>query len=228
MKSHPLGGLCTVLIATVAACSTSSAVTVQEVGIGAHQTLEIQVHELSPNPVYVYAGIVELKVNGQSQGGLCIDPFHWSSGQALADYNYASLTDHAAVQSKPGIQLNGAQATVLSRLWSTYYNEALTDNGVAAGLQVAIWELVAGSSFSLVGNSPDYGAASMLATVQSGSYRATGASLVALRGPVDGQDYVVQVPDGGATMLLLGLSLSAFFGLSRFFKMTVVSAQARN
>ena len=226
MKSQLLGGMFTFLVATLVACNSSQGVMVQEVGIGAHQTVEIQVRELSPAPVYVYAGVVDLKVNGQAQSGFCIDPFHWSSGQALADYNYASLADTTAIQSKPGIQLNGTQATVLSRLWSTYYNAALTNDEVAAGLQIAIWELVATSDFSLVGGSPDYGARDMLSAVQSGSYHADNASLIALRGPINGQDYVVQVPDGGATILLLGLSLSVFVGLSRFFKMMENAARA--
>jgi hypothetical protein len=77
----------------------------------------------------------------------------------------------------------------------------------AAGLQSAIWELVdlsiASASFSL-NSAPDYGAGAMITWVNSNS-GAPAASLVALTGR--GQDYVISVPDGGLTMVLLGIGM---------------------
>src|SRR5262249_4036811 len=60
----------------------------------------------------------------------------------------------------------------------------------AAGLQLAIWEIVGGNSFQVIGK--DYHASEMLASLHS--YTGPGADLIALTGP--GQDYVVQTPPG--------------------------------
>jgi hypothetical protein len=63
-------------------------------------------------------------------------------------------------------------------------------NNKAAGLQIAIWEIVGGDDFSAIGK--DYGASRMLAALRS--YSGPGAGLIALTGP--GQDYVVRTPPG--------------------------------
>src|SRR5437868_14936609 len=60
----------------------------------------------------------------------------------------------------------------------------------AAGLQLAIWEIVGGSSFQVIGK--DYHASEMLTVLHS--YTGPGANLIALTGP--GQDYVAQTPPG--------------------------------
>jgi hypothetical protein len=60
----------------------------------------------------------------------------------------------------------------------------------AAGLQLAMWEIIGGSSFKIIGK--DYHASDMLAALKT--YTGRGADLIALTGP--GQDYVVQRPPG--------------------------------
>src|SRR5438874_1070307 len=85
----------------------------------------------------------------------------------------------------------------------------------AAALQVAIWEIVdasvVGGSFSI--NSYDYGASTMIAWLNANP-DAAAADLIGLTGA--GQDYVVQrVPDGGTSVVLLGLSFVGLLGLRR-------------
>jgi hypothetical protein len=94
-------------------------------------------------------------------------------------------------------------------------------NQNAAGLQIAIWELVGGSNFQL-NSSLDYGAGDMLAWVNNNP-TAPNADLIAVTGP--GQDYVIpSVPDGGETVLLLGCGFAGLFvmrfkfGANRFAK----------
>src|SRR5205823_7251577 len=74
-------------------------------------------------------------------------------------------------------------------LWAIFYNPGMKENK-AAGLQLAIWEIVGGDDFSVIGK--DYGANLMLAALRS--YSGPGAGLSALTGP--GQDYVVLTPPG--------------------------------
>jgi cell division septation protein DedD len=85
--------------------------------------------------------------------------------------------------------LSASEATEISDLWAMFYNPGMKENK-AAGLQLAIWEIVGGDDFSIIGK--DYGANLMLAAL--GSYSGPGAGLIALTGP--GQDYVVLTPPG--------------------------------
>ena len=55
----------------------ASPVTVAEVGIGANETVYIDSSSLGNNQ-HVYAGVVDLLVNGIATNGFCIDPWHWS------------------------------------------------------------------------------------------------------------------------------------------------------
>src|SRR4030095_440216 len=80
-------------------------------------------------------------------------------------------------------------ATEISDLWAMFYKPKMKNNK-AAGLQIAIWEIVGGDDFSAIGK--DYGASRMLAALRS--YSGPGAGLIALTGP--GQDYVVRPPPG--------------------------------
>src|SRR5207244_5594271 len=77
----------------------------------------------------------------------------------------------------------------ISDLWAMFYRPNMKKKA-AAGLQIAIWEIVGGDSFSVIGKK--YGAYRMLAALQG--YSGPGANLIALTGP--GQDYVVLTPPG--------------------------------
>jgi outer membrane biosynthesis protein TonB len=81
------------------------------------------------------------------------------------------------------------QAIEISDLWAMFYSPNMKPQK-AAGLQLAIWEIVGGNHFSIIGE--NYHADRMLAALQS--YTGPGANLIALTGP--GQDYVVATPPG--------------------------------
>lgn len=196
-------------------------VTVQEIGIGPNEIVEMTT--LTGNTVgthWVYAGPVDLLVNGVATTGFCIDPFHWSiTGQQ--SYNTEALS---AGPKAPGGPMGDATALKIEQLWAQYYTPDITSQN-AAGLQIAIWELVGGANFQL-NSSPDYGAGDMLNWVNNNS-GATAADLIGVTGP--GQDYVIpaissnsrnSVPDGGQTALLLGFGLLGLVAArSRFPKL---------
>jgi len=201
-----------VLVATVSLIGMSYAanaipVTVQEVGIGSHETVEILSSTLGDK--WVYAGTLNLLVNGTATLGFCIDPFHWSiSGPQ--QYNSEPL---ASGPKAPVSGMGSTKAMEIEQLWQQYFTPNI-NNQDAAGLQIAIWEIVGGSNFQLK-SGIDYGAGSMLNWVYSHPNAPT-ASLLAVTGP--GQDYVIPcgpgVPDAGQTAGLLGIGMAAI-GLIR-------------
>jgi outer membrane biosynthesis protein TonB len=133
---------------------------------------------------FVGAGIKKIEVDGVQMDAFCIDPFtmalHSSPG-----YRYVPLTQ----APEAPWTLNSHQALEISDLWAMFYSPNMTTNK-AAGLQLAIWEIVGGDHFTVIGK--DYGSGSMLAALQT--YSGPGANLIALTGP--GQDYVVLTPPG--------------------------------
>lgn len=184
-------------------------VTVQEVGVGPHEIVEMTSSTLGT--AWVYAGPLDLVVNGEATQGFCIDPWHWSVTGPQA-YNTETLGDGPKA---PGGAMGSAKALKIEQLWAQYYSADMS-NQTGAGLQIAIWELVGGSDFRL-DSSSDYGAADMLGWVDSHP-DAIGADLLAVTGP--GQDYTIprnSVPDGGATAVLLASGLLGLAALrSRF------------
>ncbi|HZR19852.1 MAG TPA: VPDSG-CTERM sorting domain-containing protein [Verrucomicrobiae bacterium] len=198
---------------------TAQANTVQEMGIGANEVVEISSSDVASGinigPVWVYAGIVNLQVDGVPTQGFCIDPYHWS----LSGPQTYSEVPLGAAPKAPGGPMTSATATEIEQLWAKYFPAAMGDNAVAAGLQIAIWELVTETAghglplntgntgtFSLLSGN-DYGAGADLAWLAANPNAPT-ASLIGLTGP--GQDYVIpSVPDSGTTALLLGLGVCA-------------------
>lgn len=192
--------------------ASATPVTVQEVGVGAHEIANITSSDLAPYsnvPINVYAGVIKLLVDGVPTNGFCIDPFHMSPSGPLG-YNTINLSD----APKPPGPMGVAAALKIEQLWQQYYTPAISDT-TAAGLQIAIWEIVdqaiASETVSINGN--DFGASTFLDWVNTHS-DAAAADLVGLTGP--GQDYVVQrVPDTGWTIALLGVSFIALIPLRR-------------
>jgi VPDSG-CTERM motif len=133
---------------------------------------------------FVGAGIKKLQVDGVAMNGFCIDPFtmalHSSPG-----YKFVSLTK----APEAPWTLSANEATEISDLWAMFYKPKMKIKKAAA-LQIAIWEIVGGDDFTVIGKS--YGANRMLAALDS--YSGPGAGLIALTGP--GQDYVVLTPPG--------------------------------
>jgi hypothetical protein len=189
----------------VAASSIGAyALTVQELGINPYETPTITCSGIGT--VTVYAGINRLAVDGVPMNGFCIDPFHFTVSSS-PNYQYVPLTS-----APKGYNMSAGVALDIERLWGSYYSPNMSATA-AAGLQIAIWELVGGSYFQL-NSANDYGAAGYIAAVTSPAYTGPVADLIALSGP--GQDYVVQnVPEGGVTAILLGGALCALIMFHR-------------
>src|SRR5438874_4348297 len=133
---------------------------------------------------FVGAGIKNIHVDGVQMDAFCIDPFTMAL-RSSPGYRFVRLTK----APEAPFTLSASEATEISDLWAMFYNPGMKENK-AAGLQLAIWEIVGGDDFSVIGK--DYGANLMLAAL--GSYSGPGAVLSALTGP--GQDYVVLAPPG--------------------------------
>ena len=133
---------------------------------------------------FVGAGIKNIHVDGVQMDAFCIDPFTMAL-RSSPGYKFVPLTK----APEAPFTLSASGATEISDLWAMFYNPGMKENK-AAGLQLAIWEIVGGDDFSVIGK--DYGANLMLAALRS--YSGPGAGLIALTGP--GQDYVVLTPPG--------------------------------
>jgi hypothetical protein len=170
----------------------------------------------------VYAGINTISVTGAGAdsgiyNAFCVDPFHWSAIGPTPGYSIVPLAD----APKPPGTLNVATALDIEDLWAEFYSPTMSSPN-AAGLQIAIWELVssnavatgeisASDAVTFSGNT--YSASADLASLAA--YTGPAANLEGLTGP--GQDYVISippftpqqdsVPDGGGTFLMLVLTL---------------------
>jgi len=163
---------------------------VVEAGVGADEIVNISSSTLGDN-LWVYACSIDILVDGASTQGFCIDPWHWSLGGTM-DYNSETL---GTGPKAPG-PMGAAVALQIEQLWEKYYSPSMSDSN-AAGLQIAIWDLVSASveaqtndaAWFTLNSGNDYGASTMIAWVESDP-TAAAANLVAITGP--GQDYVVQ------------------------------------
>src|SRR6476659_7501434 len=133
---------------------------------------------------FVGAGILKIQVDGVQMDAFCIDPFTMAL-RSSPGYKFVPLTK----APEAPFTLSASEATEISDLWAMFYNPGMKENK-AAGLQLAIWEIVGGDDFSVIGK--DYGASLMLAALRT--YSGPSAGLIALTGP--GQDYVVLTPPG--------------------------------
>ncbi|HEY4300855.1 MAG TPA: VPDSG-CTERM sorting domain-containing protein [Candidatus Didemnitutus sp.] len=195
-------------------------VTVQEVGVGANET--VYINSTGPNGLgtnlHVYAGVLDLKVDGVATAGFCIDPWHWSgSGPMAYQTEDLSLAPKAALSG-----MGTTAATQIEQLWAAYYTPSIS-NVNAAALQIEIWTIVdnaiyGGTNFKLdlVDNSATdvTNAINSMANFLTTNQGAATADLIAVTGP--GQDYVIaRVPDGGVTLSMLGLGLVGLLAFRR-------------
>ncbi len=199
-----------------ALASKATPVTVQELGVGPDEVVNITSSTLGTADVY--AGINKLLVNGVATDGFCIDPFHWSL-TGVQNYDLQVLS---ASPKPPGGPMASVEATKIEQLWQYAYAPTMTA-AQAAGLQIAIWEVIGsgasgGATFRL--NGYDYGAGGLLTWVNNNP-NASAANLLGLTGP--GQDYVIPnsggggdpVPDGGTTLSLVVGALCGLFTFRR-------------
>jgi VPDSG-CTERM motif len=133
---------------------------------------------------FVGAGIKKIEVDGVQMDAFCIDPFTMAL-RSSPGYRFVPLTQ----APEAPWTLTSHQAIEISDLWAMFYSPDMKPQK-AAGLQLAIWEIVGGNHFSIIGE--NYHADRMLAALQG--YTGPGANLIALTGP--GQDYVVATPPG--------------------------------
>jgi hypothetical protein len=191
--------------------SKANSVTVQELGVGPDEVVNITSSALGTGTFNVLAGINQLVVNGVATEGFCIDPFHWS---LTGPQSYTTEALSLGPKNPDG-PMGTVKATEIEQLWAKYYSASMSPQN-AAGLQVAIWEVVGSTTpadpnyFKV--NGSDYGASLMLTWVNNNPGAPT-ANLLAVTGP--GQDYVIPVPDGGTTLMLLGEALCGLFIIRR-------------
>jgi hypothetical protein len=213
-KKTSLAAIGLYLFATLAIKATPT--TVQEVGVGANEIVNITSSTLGT--ATVYAGVIDLLVNGTPTAGFCIDPWHWSiSGPQSYNSEPLSNGPKAAIGSTPN-PMGVTTSTEIGQLWQNYYTPSISDT-TAAALQIEIWELVDAAvttgTFTL--NSAPSAVLSTLATMQTwlaGNHNAPAANLLAVTGP--GQDYVIDpVPDRGSTLALLGVGLVGLMAFRR-------------
>ena len=171
----------------------AQAFTVQELSVDPNEIVTISVTNFYTGGVY--AGINKLIVNGTPENGFCIDPFHFSLSSS-GGYQFVPLPSGP---KSPGT-MGPVKAEELSKLWAMDYSPNMSAPD-AAGLQIAIWEIIGGSNFTISGN--DYGASVLLQNLAN--YNGKGANLIALSGP--GQDYIIHTPDSGTTITLFALAL---------------------
>jgi hypothetical protein len=110
---------------------------------------------------FVGAGIKKIQVDGVQMDAFCIDPFTMAL-RSSPGYKFVPLTK----APEAPFTLSASEATEISDLWAMFYNPGMKENK-AAGLQLAIWEIVGGDDFSIIGK--DYGANLMLAALGSNS-----------------------------------------------------------
>jgi hypothetical protein len=207
-----VGGL---LVALAMVVANANQVTVQELTTSPAQTPSVKITNPDGTLFYqggVYAGIAKLLVDGKPTDGFCIDPFHYSSSSPLL-YDVVPLE---SAPKSPGTFPTGSnKANLIKILWAQNYAPNMTADQ-AAGLQIAIWEVVGGDNFTVT-SANLFGSNTMLANAQTAlANGAVGADLVALTGP--GQDYVVRnIPDAGTSLTLLSLAFVGVVVIRRKF-----------
>ncbi len=138
-------------------------VTVKEVSVSPARIVNVEISNFYSGNVY--AGVVNMLVDGVATKGFCIDPFHFSSSSALP-YESIALAD-APKSYLPYFsgEMGLAKADQISKLWGMAYSSSMSADA-AAGMQLAIWEIVAGDLFKIK-SANDYGAAALIAQLGS-------------------------------------------------------------
>src|SRR4029079_9885625 len=108
---------------------------------------------------FVGAGIKKIKVDGVQMDACLLERFPVRL-RPSPGYRFVPLTK----APEAPFTLSASEATEISDLWAMFYNPGMKENK-AAGLQLAIWEIVGGDDFPVMGK--DYGASLMLAALRS-------------------------------------------------------------
>jgi hypothetical protein len=173
---------------TATITASNDTLSVQEMGMGAHESVNISSSTLGNN-IDTYAGAISVQFNGVTGVGFCIDPWHYSLN-GVQTFNWESLATGPKMADGMGV----STALEIEQLWDKYYSSTMS-NSTAAGLQIAIWDLVTAAISAQTGGADwytlnignDYGASAMISFVQTNP-TLPAANLAAVTGA--GQDYV--------------------------------------
>src|SRR5579872_4021894 len=75
-------------------------ISLTEAGVGANQVVNISSYNVGNN-LNVYAGVLDLTIDGNNDFGFCIDPWHWS-GSGVMSYTAEALGAGPDVMSGMG------------------------------------------------------------------------------------------------------------------------------
>ncbi len=192
----------------------------------------------------VYAGINTFDISttptgpATLQNGFCIDPYDFSFPENTQ--NAYTTEPLASAPKVPGGGMGATTALAIEQLWANQYSPTMSAIA-AAGLQLAIWELVAADQidfghFSIDSNQSTDGHSAVnqanadlkfvnfnsnTEVLNPNPSEPVDANLVGITNP-NGQDYVISgVPDGGFTFAMLGLTLA---GLAVFARTRALGA----
>jgi hypothetical protein len=229
MNTIPKTVVAGVIGLAICAASSLSAnpVTVQNNGTSPGITVGVDLSWIPYNGG-AYAGVENLLVNfgsgNVSVPAYCIDLYHFSSTSPLS-YNIDPLA--GSPTANPPKNMGPEKADFIKEMWAQYYGPSLTDATKAGGFQLAIWGVLQGTVTAgvvtpnwdwLSGGSTTadtYGADAIIswANVNNGAL----ADVVGLNAVIGGpQSYAIPgnpsydppgVPDGGLTVVLLGMGM---------------------
>lgn len=214
MKKTPkqnAGKVVPVLVALIMASASAEAVPLTFEGVTGdlNDYLEVNIPAHGSTPAYTYSGDTDVgfatyKVgNGPVVDSFCIDPYDPSIAQSE---NYTAVSLSASpVTSFGNVAMGASTAVTIEKLWAMNYTAALSSITTAAALQEAIWKAIAESAGGTV-TGVEYESAANAMLVDTQSYQGGLPPLFAWSNN-SYQDYI-GVPDGGATVALLGFSLS--------------------
>jgi hypothetical protein len=204
----------------MAAPTIGDTVTVQYTNVDPRATVRIYT-PIHAGGVDVYAGVYNLKVDGVDTPSFCID-LSDDSTTAAVPYSVVDLWNAPDGTAGP---MGAAKAADLTTLLSAYWGTIGNDGTKAAGLQLAVWEIVSEDSANAYSmTSGDFYASNSAARTQAisylggiGSYDGAPRHYAGLTHPLvtntdpkaaQYQDYVIAVPAPGALLLgTMGMSI---------------------
>jgi hypothetical protein len=228
VKQMALGtvGLCILAAVSAGAGSLTigDTVTVNETGVSPQGVVLLNDTATGGAWEGVYAGVYQLQIiDGGSTynnvSSFCIDPFDWSGSSS--SYTVGLLSGVSSLSNPHG--MTSTAATIVNQLLSYYGSRATPGSQAAVDLQVAIWDAIgmysptgekwAGLVENSSGGTYVFASGETFAEYEAAA-TASGPSGDYLVVTDDAQNYVL-VPDGGSTMVLLGMALTGLGVLRR-------------